>query len=61
MSLSESFERELRILCFSSTIAKCVDSDDDVDDDCNDDDDCAVAAVVVVVEMGFVGFEDLGP
>lgn len=30
MSLSESFEREVRILCFSSTIARCDDTDEDL-------------------------------
>jgi hypothetical protein len=32
VSLSDSFEREVRILCFSSTIARWEDTEEDLED-----------------------------
>lgn len=55
VSLSESLEIDVRILCFSSIMAKWVESDEDEDDDDDleggADDDWFVV---------FEGFDDLG-
>lgn len=61
VSLSESFERELRIRCFNSTIAKCEDKDDDDDNGGGGAEDCDVDADVVGGAVDFVDLEDLGP
>lgn len=52
MSRSESLESEVRIRCFSSTIAKCEDSEEEVED---------LKGAVVVWFGGLEGFEDLIP
>lgn len=53
--MSDSLEMDVRILCFSSIMAKWVESDEDEEDeddlDGGADDDWVV---------GFEGFEDLG-
>lgn len=62
VSLSESLERELRIRCFSSTMAKWDEREDEVAPAIADDDDGGLG---VVVDDGWVvslvGFADLGP
>lgn len=52
VSLSESLEREVRILCFSSIMARW--------DEREEDGDFAGGVVIEVWAWDFEGFEDLG-
>lgn len=67
VSRSESFEREVRILCFSSTMAKWVEREEETEEEEDFEEEfggcCGwdVGAFEVDGFGGFVGFELLGP